>query len=50
MFMLLVAGAFNLQTMGGNRVKYSLTDCPTESLWFKRFSHGCLARMGQEVC
>ena len=43
------AGGECLRTMGGERAKYSLTDNPTQSLWFERFSKGCLRRMGQDV-
>lgn len=49
MYMSSASGAFNLRTVGGNKTKYSLSDSPTQSLWFERFSRGCLARMGQEV-
>jgi hypothetical protein len=35
--------------VGGDRAKYFLTDSPTQSLFFGRFSRGCLCRMGQVV-
>lgn len=30
-------------------MKHYLTQSPTQSLWFERFSQGCLRRMGQDV-
>jgi hypothetical protein len=49
LYMSSVAGAATLRTVGTDRAKHHLTDSPTQSLWFERFSHGCLLRMGQEV-
>jgi hypothetical protein len=48
-YMASVEGATSLQTVGGDRVKHFLTQSPTQSTWFERFSAGCLRRMGQEV-
>lgn len=42
-------GTQDMRTSGGDRVKYYLTHSPTQSLWFERFSQGCLRRMGQDV-
>jgi hypothetical protein len=38
-----------LHTVGGDSAKHSLSKCPTHSLWFERFTKGCLSRMGQIV-
>ena len=48
-FMASVQGTQSLRTVGGDRVKHYLTQSPTQSLWFERFSQGCLRRMGQDV-
>ena len=48
-YMTSVSGTESLRTVGGDRVKHSLSDCPTHSTWFERFSKGCLSRMGQIV-
>jgi hypothetical protein len=48
-FMASLAGTGSLRTVGGDRAKYFLTDSPTQSLFFERFSRGCLCRMGQIV-
>jgi hypothetical protein len=48
-FMTSLEGAMSLRTIGGDRVKYSLTSSPTQSLFFEQFSQGCIRRMGQEV-
>jgi hypothetical protein len=42
-------GVASLRTIGGDKVKHFLNDCPTHSLWFERFTRGCLSRMGQIV-
>jgi hypothetical protein len=42
-------GTACLRTMGGDRIKHSLTHSPTQSAWFERFSQGCIRRMGQDV-
>jgi hypothetical protein len=42
-------GMSHLKIMGGDKAKQCLSDCPTNSLWFERFSRGCLSRMGQIV-
>jgi len=42
-------GGASLRSFGGDRVKHYLTDSPTQSLFFERFSQGCVRRMGQEV-
>jgi len=38
-----------LRTLGNDCVKHSLSSSPTQSLWFERFSSGCIRRMGQDV-
>jgi len=38
-----------LRTVGGDKAKHQLTHSSTQSLWFERFSQGCVRRMGQEV-
>jgi len=43
------AGVSCLRTVGGDRAKHQLTYLPTQSVWFERFSQGCVRRMGQEV-
>jgi hypothetical protein len=48
-YMSSVAGTQDLHTVGGDTLKYSLSKCPTHSLWFERFTKGCLSRMGQEI-
>lgn len=48
-YMSSVAGTQDSHTVGGNTPKYFLSKCPTHSLWFERFTHGCLSRMGQEI-
>jgi hypothetical protein len=42
-------GVQSLRTVGGDKAKHYLNDCPTHSLWFERFTRGCLSRMGQIV-
>jgi hypothetical protein len=48
-FMASLAGTNSLRTVEGDRAKYFLTDSPTQSLFFERFSRGCLCHMGQIV-
>lgn len=48
-YMSSLGGSYSLRTVGGDKAKYTLSDSPTQSLWFERFSQGCLGRMGQEV-
>jgi hypothetical protein len=36
-------------TLGRDTAKSFLTTCPTQSMWFERFTKGCLKRMGQEI-
>ena len=48
-FMASVKGALASATLGRTFGKTYLTQCPTNSLWFERFSMGCLKRMGQIV-
>ena len=48
-FMASLQGTQSLRTVGGDRAKHYLTQSPTQSLWFERFSQGCLRRMGQDV-
>jgi hypothetical protein len=48
-FMASVGGVQSLRTVGGERAKHYLNQCPTHLLWFERFSKGCLSRMGQIV-
>ncbi len=49
MYMSSLKGVSNLRSFGGNIAKVQFSDCPTNSLWFERFSRGCLSRMGQVV-
>jgi hypothetical protein len=42
-------GASCLRTVGGDKAKHQLTYSPTQSLWFERFSQGCVRCMGQGV-
>ncbi len=44
-----VVSAATSMTLGHDKTKSYLTTCPTQSMWFERFSKGCLKRMGQEV-
>jgi len=48
-YMASVQGTGSLRSFGGDRAKHFLTDSPTQSLFFERFSIGCVRRMGQEV-
>ncbi len=48
-YMASVIGSQAMRTVGGDRVKHYLTYSPMQSLWFERFSQGCLRRMGQDV-
>jgi hypothetical protein len=48
-YMASLAGTQCLCTIGGDRAKHYLTQCPTQSLWFKRFVLGCLKWMGQDI-
>lgn len=42
-------GSTAQSTLGRDTAKSFLTKCPTQSLWFERFSKGCLYRMGEVV-
>ncbi len=42
-------GVSSLHTSSGEIGKQYLSRCPTHSLWFERFTKGCLSRMGQLV-
>lgn len=48
-FMASYEGVTSLRTVGGDKAKHHLTSSPTQSMWFERFSQGCLRRMGQDV-
>jgi hypothetical protein len=48
-FMASYEGVTSLRTVGGDKAKHTLTNSPTQSLWFERFSQGCVRRMGQDV-
>jgi hypothetical protein len=48
-YMSSLIGSTNFHTVGGDSAKHYLSQCPTHSLWFERFSRGCLSRIGQEV-
>jgi hypothetical protein len=48
-FMTSVLGQDSLRLVGGDRAKQHLCNCPTNTLWFERFSKGSLSRMGQVV-
>lgn len=41
------AGVVDAATVGQNRTKSFVTRCPTQSLWYEKFSLGCTKRMGQ---
>ncbi len=49
LYMASVEGVSSMRTVGGDRAKHHLTYSPTQSLWFERFSQGCLRHMGQDV-
>jgi hypothetical protein len=49
MHMLSLEGVNSLRTVGGETAKMSLALLPTNSLWFERFTEGCLKRMGQDM-
>ena len=49
MYMSSSLGVGCLKTFGGETAKLTLTNLPTNSSWFERFSLGCLRRMGQDV-
>ncbi len=44
-----VTSATSTITLGRDTAKSYLTTCPTQSMWFKLFTKGCLKRMGQKV-
>ena len=46
-YMITPEGGASLRSMGGSMTKFYLGDCPTHSLFFERFTTGCLSRMGQ---
>ena len=48
-YMASVTGHENANSIGRAIGKLYLTKCPTQSLWFGRFTEGCLKRMGQIV-
>jgi len=48
-YMASIGGVQSLRTVGGEHAKHYLNQCPMHSLWFERFSKGCLSRMGQIV-
>ena len=48
-YMASLRGSLSAATLGRTMGKAILTQCPTNSIWFERFSLGCLKRMGQEV-
>jgi hypothetical protein len=48
-YMASVSGTNSLLSFGGDRAKHFLTDSPTQSLFFERFSLGRVHWMGQEV-
>jgi hypothetical protein len=48
-YMASLKGVESLRTVGGDKAKHFLNDCPTHSQWFEKFSKGCLSRMGQVV-
>jgi hypothetical protein len=49
LYMASYVGVTSLRTVGGDRAKHHLTLSPTQSMWFERFSQGCICRMGQDV-
>ncbi len=44
-----VESSVNTLTLGRDTAKTFLTTCPTQSMWFERFSKGCFKCMGQEI-
>lgn len=48
-YMVSPEGVNSLRTVGGEQAKHYLNNCPTHSLWFERFTKGCLSCMGQIV-
>lgn len=41
--------AENMQSLGMDKSRVHLSNCPSQSLWFEKFSAGCSLRMGAEV-
>ena len=39
----------NMHSLGMDKYKVHLSKCPSQSLWFEKFSLGCSLRMGAEV-
>ena len=48
-YMASVSGALGASSLGRNTPKTFFTQCPTNSIWFEKFAHGCLKRMGQVI-
>ncbi len=48
-FMASKEGVLSLRPVSGDRAKHHLSQSPTQSLWFERFSQGCIHRMGKDV-
>lgn len=48
-YMASVSGCNSMVSIGKAKSKQMLSHCPTQSLWYERFSFGCLKRMGQIV-
>lgn len=48
-YMTSVEGAESMRSYGGDRAKLYFNHCPTNSVWFERFSLGCSLRMGAVV-
>lgn len=48
-YMVSLEGCLSLMSVGKTSSKQLLTRCPTQSLWYEKFSLGCLKRMGQII-
>ena len=46
-YMASVEGCMGASSLGRNTPKTFFSQCPTNSMWFEKFSLGCLKRMGQ---
>ena len=48
-YMASIQGCMEASSIGRSTPKSFLSHCPTNSLWFEKFSLGCLKRMGQII-
>lgn len=44
-----ISGCLAAVSIGKAATKQFMTNAPTQTLWFEKFSHGCLKRMGQII-